>query len=840
MTVSDETPSPSWSDPGVIQRTGVSACAHCGLDVPPALHRPDEPLQFCCNGCRTVYDVIHGNGLEKYYDLARSADPAREKTRPATITDRSYRDFDDPGFQDAWCRPLADGHLEVDLYLENVHCVACVWLVEKLPIKLDGVDECLLDIRRGRARLRWDPRRARLSDIARFLDSLGYPAHPWRGSQMDSIHRSEDRRLLIRIAVAGAAAGNVMLIAFSLYGGYFSGMSEEFRQYFRWVSLLLTAPSVFWSGMEFYRGAWGSLKARSLHMDLPITIGIAAAFLWGSWNTITNRGEIYFDTLTVLIFLLLCGRWLVRRQQRSAADATELLHSLTPSAARRITDGVVSEVPLSALTIEDRVEVRAGETVPADGMVEEGNSRLDLSLLTGESVPQDVEPGAPVFAGTLNLEGRLVVRVMRSGEDTRVGRLMKEIEHAAGRRAPIVLLADRISGWFVAGVLFLALVTFALWVRNGVGLALDHAISLLIVTCPCALGMATPLAVGLALGRAARRGILVRGADVIERLQDGGELVLDKTGTLTEGRLDLVRTLGDAGSLPLVAALEANSAHPVARALLRAADASTLPTANSVRQISGAGIAGEVNGRTVIAASLSHLAGLGILPARALEEAIPGLLADALTPIGVAVDGQLVTVFGLGDTLRADALETLERLRARGWKPRILSGDHPSVVRAIGGRLGLAEDRCLGGVSPESKLQIVEGLARTGRVMMVGDGVNDAAALAAATVGVSVRGGAEASLAAADVYLSRPGLLPLAELVAGASGTVRTIRLNLALSLFYNLAGAGLAMSGLLNPLVAAVLMPISSLTVVLISLNNRSFGALSPNLLRPEQETSP
>lgn len=824
--MSTDTPLPgSGADPGLVPPSGPVPCAHCGLEVPRGLLEPGAERQFCCNGCRTVFDVIHGHGLGKYYELARdtSAGP-----RPASPTQRSYSDFDDPTFIRDWCRTLAGGRLEIDLYLENVHCVACVWLVEKLPLKIPGVEACELDIGRSRARLRWHPEHTPLSAVARFLDSLGYPAHPWRGSRMDEIHKAEDRRLLIRIAVAGAAAGNVMLIAFSLYGGHFSGMDDSFRMYFRWVSLLLTTPSVVWSGLEFYRGAWASLKARTLHMDLPITIGIGAGFLWGTWNTLTNRGEIYFDTLTVLIFLLLCGRWIVRRQQRSAADATELLYSLTPAVARRITgegaEAPVVEIPLSALRVQDRVEVRAGDTVPADGQVEEGHSRLDLSLLTGESVPTEVQPGAAVFAGTLNVDGRLVIRVLRSGEDTRLGRLMQEIEHAASRRAPIVQLANRISGWFVAAVLTLAVLTFGLWVHAGITIALDNAIALLIVTCPCALGMATPLAVGMALGRAARRGILVRGADVIERLHKGGELVLDKTGTLTEGQLGVVRILGDAGVLPWVAALERNSAHPVARAFTRACGEDHLPAAMEVQQAGGRGISGVVEGHTVLAGSLSHLKESGLEPDAALAEGLPALLADALTPIAVAVDGRIVAVFGLGDRLRSDAAETLERLRRRGWKPRILSGDHPAVVQAIGRQLGLAPEQCRGAVSPEGKLHTVEDLARRGPVMMVGDGVNDAAALAAATVGVSVRGGAEASLAAADVYLSRPGLLPLAELVQGAGGTVRTIQLNLAFSLAYNLVGAGLAMAGILNPLLAAVLMPVSSITVVLISLNNRSF----------------
>ncbi len=799
---------------------GHVPCSHCGLEVPADLRRPGEKLQFCCGGCETVYQVIHGEGLEAFYDV-------RERTgdaRPARTSDRSYSDFDDPTFQETWCRPLPGGRMQTEFYLENVHCAACVWLVEKVPLRIPGVEECLLDIRRSRARVTWRPAEQNLAGIAAFLDRLGYPAHPWRGSAVEEARRQEDRRLLIRIAIAGAAAGNVMLIAFSLYGGHFSGMSDSFRVYFRWISLLFTLPAVAWSGLEFYRGAWASLRARSLHMDLPITIGVLAGFLWGSWNTIRGSGEIYFDTLTVLIFLLLCGRWLVRRQQRRSADATELLYSLTPSSARRIEEGRVREVPLETLQEGDLVELRSGDTIPADGHVEEGEGQIDTSLLTGESLPRSVSPGDPVFAGTINRDARLVVKIARSGAETRVGRLMQEIEAAASRRAPVVQLADRISGWFVLTVLGLSGLTFALWIHAGVSQAIDHAISLLIVTCPCALGMATPLAVAVALGRAARQGILVRGADVVEGLEKGGVLVLDKTGTLTEGRYGLVMQQGEEGVLSRVAAIEAQSSHAVARALCDAAPKDSTTAATEVENLPGNGMRGRVEGRELLVGSPAFLREAGYTPDAAQQAFLEEILRKGLTPVLAAGEGRVQGLFGLGDRLRPRMKETLDELRGLGWKPRIYSGDHTEVAVAVGAQLDLPLEECHGGMSPEDKLQQVELLAREGTVAMVGDGVNDAAALAAADIGISVSGGAEASLAAADVYLSREGLAQLPELLRGARGTMRTIRLNLVFSLLYNTIGASLALAGILNPIFAAVLMPLSSLTVVFLSLRGKGF----------------
>nr|MCU0232338.1 cation-translocating P-type ATPase [Acidobacteriota bacterium] len=582
----------------------------------------------------------------------------------------------------------------------------------------------------------------------------------------------------------------------------------------------------------------------TLHMDVPIAIGLLAAFASSAANTIRGTGSVYFESLTALVFLLLVGRFLQTRQQRGAADATELLSSLAPSTARRIESGadgtlVVREVPLEALVPGARVEVRAGDTVPADGVVRAGHSELDLSLLTGESRPVGAGPGDAVHAGTVNLSGRLEVDVERAGEETRVGRLMQLVEEHARRRAPIVQLADRISGWFVVAVLALAAVTGAIWWRIDPDRAVENVVALLIVTCPCALGLATPLAVSASIGRAARRGLLIKGADVIERLARPGRFWLDKTGTLTEGRVALVRTAGDPGVLRLAAALEAHSAHPVARAFaglavgdaeaarLPAAGAPSLPAAHEVVETRGAGIAGLVEGRRVAVGSLAFLD--SPLPAGPLADAVDAALADGLTPLVVAVDGTPAAVAVLGDPLRADAPGAIDRLRASGWEIGILSGDHPAVVGAVARRLAIAPGLARGGVRPEEKLRVVAEEAAHGRVAMAGDGVNDAAALAAATVGIGVHGGAEAALAAADVYSARPGVAPLADLVDGARRTMSVIRRNLVFSLLYNLAGVGLAMAGLLDPIGAAILMPLSSLTVTISSYRARTFDAPAP-----------
>ena len=789
--------------------------------MPAGLVDDNSELQFCCSGCRVAYDVIHGAGLEGYYDLKDRIDAPELAARGRGT---AYEDFDDPAFAELYCHRRKDGMTTVELYLEGVHCAACVWLVEKVPLVVPGVAECRLDVGRSLATVIWDSEQTPLSSIARFLDSIGYPPHPFHGVEARDMERREDRALLIRIAVAGAIAGNVMLLAFALYGGYFHGISPTFRSLFRWVSLGLALPSILWCAQVFYRGAWGALKTRTLHMDVPISIGILAAFGWGVVNTIRDNGEVYFDSVTVLIFFLLIGRWVQRRQQRRAARATELLFSLAPSTARVVEDGGIREMPAAALQPGMVLELRAGDTAPADGVVLLGESTMDLSLLTGESRPIAVRAGDPIHAGTTSLSGRLEVEIRSAGADTRLGRILRLVEEGAQRRAPVVLLADRISGWFVLTVLGLALITIAVWLRIDPDQAVENAVALLIVSCPCALGLATPLAVSAAVGHAARTGILIKGGDALESLARPARMILDKTGTLTEGRLAVVRWHGTEALRGIVAAAESHSTHPVAMALTDGVETTNGPTPIEVEQHPGRGLTARVDGNDLLVGSPAFAEERGSEFSDTVAKQIRTAIDEGLTPIVVAHDGEIEAVAALGDPVRADTADALAAIKARGWRIEVLSGDHPGTVRALLQRLHLDPSSGRGGAVPEEKVERVREAADEGPVVMVGDGVNDAAALAAATVGVGVHGGAEAALAAADVYLGEPGLAPLVRLLDGSERTLGVIRRNLVFSLGYNAVAVTLAMMGLMHPLVAAILMPASSITVVVSSYRAKTF----------------
>lgn len=797
------------------------ACAHCGLPVPADRIAECVGPSFCCAGCATVYEMINGAGLSRYYELkAADIDAEAVQAHPHL---GSYAEFDDAEFGRLHARDQG-GRKRIELYLEGVHCAACVWLVEKLPEVLPGVESVRLDFGRSVVSVEWNPGQVRLSQVAVALDRFGYPPHPYRSAERRALSRKEERGMLIKLALAGAVAGNTMLMAVALYAG--AWQDPSISAFMRWLSLVITLPAVLWAGQTFFRGAWAGMRARTLHMDLPVSIAIATATGASIWNTIAGNGGVFFDSVTMLIFLLLAARWLQFRALRASSDASELLFSLAPSRARLVgDDGAVRDVPVETIVQGQVVEVLAGESIPADGVIVQGQSRVDNALLTGESLPVDVQLGDQVHAGGLNQQSRVLVRVSATGENTRVGKLLAAVQMAQQRRAPIVQLADRMAVAFVSAVLVLAALSGLLWWSHGPALVIERIVAMLVVTCPCALGLATPLAIAHALGAAARAGIYVKGADTIEALTRIQTVVFDKTGTLTAGKVALTSYDGPHELLRSVAALESSSSHPYAKAVQEAVPAGERGVADDVHDTAGGGLRGRVDGHDLAVGNEAYLRRLGVSMSGQWAGRVQQAARTKGSPVLVARDGDVVGLMTFGDPMRPEAAAAVAWLRGLGMRVGVLSGDHGGVVARVAQELGIGASDAQGDVTPEGKLERVEQLAASGEaVAMVGDGVNDAGALAAARVGIAVRGGAEVSLATADVFLTRSGLEPVVELFRGARSTMRVIHRGLAISVVYNLIGAGLALAGYVDPLAAAVLMPVSSLTVILSAMWSRPF----------------
>jgi Cu2+-exporting ATPase len=766
-------------------------------------------LQFCCAGCRAVYETVQSCGLGTYYKLRDAA-----ALTPAKPGQSRFDAFDSEAFGNLYVGEQADGRRSADLFLEGVTCGACIWLVEKLPAVLEGVVEARLSLRRSTVRVTWDPARVRLSQVARTLDGFGYAPHPAKGASRETMYRKELRDRLVKLGVAGALMGNLMLLAAAMYAGWVGAMDGSIALMLRWISLGLGVTALAWPGAEFFRSSLAAIRTRTVNLDVPITLALAAGGVAGVVNVLVGRGEIYFDSLSALVFLLLIGRFLQFRHQRRSHDAVELLFSMTPATCWVIgAYGEPTETPIEALAIGDVVEVRSGDLVPADGVVVSGSSTVDQALLTGESVPVAVSVGSEVFGSSQNGASALGVRVSRVGEATRVGQLMRLLDRGLAEKPDIVRFGDRVGRWFVVAVSLAAVGTFAYWMRVSTSAAVDNAVAMLIVTCPCVLGLATPMTLSVAIGQLARRDVLVKSGGALEKLARGGRMMLDKTGTLTEGRMRVAEYSGDGKLRGAIARLERSSNHAVARAMVVAFEGCEPPAElrgamTDVSETNG-GIRGRIGERELLVGSPAYVARAGVDCAGVSL----GLEGEG-TVVMVALDGLVRARVLLRDRLREGTARAVDELRGLRFRPEVWSGDAEPVVSAVARQLGIRGAR--GGVCPEGKLAAVRSVPQT---IMVGDGVNDAAALAAATVGIAVHGGSEASLAAADVYIARPGLAPVVDLVRTARRTMRVIRGNFCVSLGYNLVAGALAATGHMNPLIAAILMPLSSASVLTLAV---------------------
>ncbi len=815
-------------------------CVHCGLPIGPYPVGSD-PF-FCCTGCALVYATLQQAGMGDTYYRLRELTPTGRDPRPAArrLDELQLSELDSAPFIEAHSRPAGESARHMDVFLDGVHCAACVWVVEQMPYVLDGVHDARLDLPRARLSLTWSPEQVKLSDIAGWLGRFGYTLYP-ASAPTSAIRTSAERRLLLKLGIAWALAGNVMLLAFAFYSGLDAAGDPTLATAGRWMSFTLAAPAVLYGGSEFFRAAWASLhvamrtrRLRSLHMDIPISLGILAGFLHSAWATVTGAGEIWFDSITVLIAALLTARWLQLRSRRLAGDATERLLALLPSMVRLVMDdGSVAVVRIDEIATGDLIEAPAGEVFPVDGRVEKGTSTVNNAVLTGESRPVPVEPDSRVQAGATNLSATLRIRVERTGDATRVGKLLAWIRSQEGRRAPVVLLADRLGGYFVLTVLLLAAGTALLWWRLEPSEMLTHVVALLVITCPCALGMATPLAMTVAAGQAARAGIFIKNDEATQQLAEIDTILLDKTGTLTFGRMTLAAYEGDEEAVDLAAALETESNHPIGVSLVQARGRCVLPGAEPEESLevrgfeaeAGQGVRGWVDGCFVTVGRPDWVSTLSAPFPSAFEAAIGRYVGAGYTPVTVAVDGQPRAVLALGDRLRPSSADLVSALQKEGFEVYVVSGDHNEVARAVAGQLGIPDGGVRGDASPEDKQEFVHELRSAGKhIAMIGDGVNDAAALQAAHVGIAVQGGSSASMVAADVFLTRSGLRPVMESIYGARRVMRVVRRNLSLSLVYNLLGATAAIAGLVTPLAAAVAMPVSSLLVVASSVWQRSF----------------
>lgn len=820
-------------------------CAHCGLPSPPP--RTEDDPAFCCVGCEAIYHAIHQGGFENYYALKGIGN---QGVAPRGV-DRSHEKFaylDSDEFLQTQTEAMPDGHRRVQLHLEGVHCAGCVWLTEKMPFSLDGIIDARLSLARGRLDVRWDPSKVRLSEAAQWLARFGFMPHPLRQDRIEGASSAE-RELLKRVGASWAISGNIMIMAVAGYGGLNMIQDPMLSNFMRWVSLLLASISMVYGGGVFFRRAIESLRGMRqntgggpawarLSMDVPIALGLFVGWLHSAVATVRGTGDVWFDSIAVLIAALLTARWLQMRGRRYAGEATERMLSLLPTTARRINaQGELEDIPADQLAVGDLIEVRAGDVVAADGVVEKGKSTLFRAVVSGESRPEPIDVGQSIEAGVTNLGAVLQVRVHAAGNDTRIGRLMQWVEEGDRRRAPVVQLADTLGGLFVLVVLAAALVTGVVWSFISPEHAVSHVVALLVISCPCALGMATPLALTVGVGRAAKQGIFIKHDDVLQSLAQATHVLFDKTGTLTEGKMVVGQIIGDAQAAHDAAILELQSVHPIGQAITRWArkNAEVWPPtspASAVEETPGAGISGTVDGRHIAIGKLSWLQeSCNEGSEHAWETIAHDFATRGGSPVFIAVDHVITCALFIGDQIRESTPALLDALRARGVQVGLLSGDHPQLVQQCAQALDIPAELTHGGVTPEGKRDVIMALKTQhpkAVVVMIGDGVNDAVAMQEAHVGIAVHDGAQAALVAADIFVTSEGVAPIGLLMDGTRTVMRTVKRNLLGSAIYNAVGISAAALGVVVPLVAAVAMPFSSLFVITSSLMQRSFDARS------------
>jgi len=702
----------------------------------------------------------------------------------------------------AYVRGEGEDHI-LHLMVDGVSCGGCVRKIERALAAEPDVRHARVNLSTRRLVIGWRGPAARGGALAAAVDALGYRTAPYDPDALGTADRAEERRLLRAMAVAGFAAANVMLLSVSVWAGHVEGMGEATRSLFHWFSALLVLPAVAYAGRPFFASALGVLSHRRTNMDVPISLAVLLATAMSLAETIRGADHVYFDSAITLLFFLLVGRYLDKRARGRARGAAEQLLGLRAEAVTLVEpDGSSRAVPAETVGPGATVLAAAGERIALDATVLDGRSEVDTALITGETVPQAVEPGDRVYAGTTNISAPLRLRVTAAGEDTLLAEIVRLMELAEQRRGRYVALADRVARLYAPFVHALAAVTFVGWVvLAGLGWqpALLIAVAVLIVTCPCALGLAVPAVQVIASGRLLRRGVLLKSGTALERLAEADTVVFDKTGTLTLGLPELDRTqVADEAALRITAAIAGASRHPLARAL--AAACPGRPVADGVREVPGRGLELDTPDGTV------RLGSRDWCGAPAGEAAGPELW--------LARPGRAPVRFAFDDTLRPDAAETVAGLVRAGYRVMLLSGDRPEVVRRTAEQAGIAE--WAGGCTPADKTARLEALAAEGsKVLMVGDGLNDAPALAAAHVSLSPSSAADIAQNAADAVFQGERLAPVTDTLATARRAGRLVRQNLGLAVAYNLVAVPLAVAGFVTPLIAAVAMSSSSLVVV-------------------------
>lgn len=766
---------------------------------------------FCCKGCQGIFHLLQDEGLESFYNKLGD-----ETLTPPTQQFQDSTNFDSPAFNDRYVSVDDEGFNEVSLIIEGIHCAACVWLNEKALHKMAGVVDAHINHTNNKARIIWDNEVVKLSRIIDMIRAIGYDAFPYDPAIQEARAEKERKDYYLRIAVAAFAMMNIMTIAVAQYAGFFTGMEQDIKTILNVAEWILSTPVLFYSGWVFFRGAYYSFKTKTVNMDILVSTGALLTYLYSIYITVFEKGEAYFDSVTMIITFVLLGKFLEVLSKKSAADTLDLLSKHVPSEVTLLRDGEQINVNVSEVKVGDLLLLKTGEKAGIDGAIISGEGSFDESSLTGESEPIFKREGDHVISGTTSIDALVQYRATKDFEHSTLSNILTMLERSMAKKPKIEQMANRLSEYFSSAILLLSFGTFIVWWLwpHSFETAFMVGISVIVIACPCALALATPVATLVGLGQGAKRGILFKEAAQLETLAKIDTLVLDKTGTITEGRPQVKKVEWfdglqerEAHSLKLLALLNA-SKHPVALGvseyLLRDEAETVLPILDEVQQIAAKGMVARSGGEMLVGGNRALMQ----------EQGIATQTQSTHTLFYFAIGERLIACFELADLPRADAAAVITDLKHAGIDVVMLTGDHEGAAKRIADEVGI--EHYYAELMPQDKANMIAKMQAEGhKVVMAGDGVNDILALAQSEIGIAMGNGSDITIDVSDVVLMNDSLRSLEESFRIGRATYRLVKQNLALSLVYNAVTIPLAMAGYIIPLIAAISMSLSSLLVV-------------------------
>lgn len=780
-------------------------------------HIDGEECFFCCTGCSSVYKILQDEGFSKFYSKRD------DSWEPGAVTQSNVSE---ELFIDALLE--TETGYEVNLALSGIRCAACIWLIETYLSKADGIESVRVNYATHKAKIRWTKGVITLKEVIDRISDIGYCPLPISESSTATIYEKEKKDYFFRFSIGAFFSMQLMIYTVALYAGYFQGIDSGLRAMFQYAAWFLATPVMFYSGMPFIKSSFAAIKRGHTTMDTLIFMGSFTAYVYSIFALFLDK-EVYFDTTSMIITLILLGRYIESGAKAKTSNAVSKLLTYQPVQVRYLSNynendynlgSIASEtVPVKQIRQGDYLEVLPGDSIPADGIVVYGSSEVNESMLTGEPLPQMKAEGEKVFAGTSNVNGKLVIQVEHTGATTTLSRIVQAVEDAQTAKAPIQNIADKVVGWFVPTIITVGFATFFGWyyISGDLLVSTMNAVSVLVIACPCALGLATPLAILIATSKITRLGAVAKAGDIIELLSRADTIIFDKTGTVTKGELKVEEIVSDEKDfLKITASLERHSSHLIAKAIVDDY-LDDFFAVDDFKEHPGKGLSGSVKGSTVLAGTLSYLKENDV---ETPDNEVMAHIKNGYTVACVAIDGKFAGFITLSDSIREDSAEMLQKLKSRGVKTVILTGDNKQSAAKLVEKLGVPELDYIAEVTPFEKADVVKSFQKDGKICaMVGDGINDAPALTTADIGIAIGQGTDIAIESSDIVLMRDELMLVSTVFSTSVVTLRVIKQNLFWAFSYNLVMVPLAITGTIHPVFSAAFMSVSSLAVVFNSL---------------------